>query len=213
MIFDYVMDFIGATKGESWTTVVIFMPIAFALTAFVASAISFLSGFFVSFIINQLRKEKWDFLDLWLRSFFTAFFFFPVIFIASFYLNNTNNTMEGTAWKTTPGSETVLVPNDKEVKLSIVDIKKDKIIVQFGNNKNDRKEFYLDEDSQIEKSDTIEESSITSAVVTEKRLVQNYRGKSYYTPNKPREFLKINGKMKLKDSEKILNSVESEVGR
>ena len=121
--------------------------------------------------------------------------------------------MEGTAWKTTPGSETVLVPNDKEVKLSIVDLKKDKIIVQFGNNKNDRKEFYLDEDSQIEKSDTIEESLITSAVVTEKRLVHNYRGKSYYTPNKPREFLKINGKMKLKDSEKILNNVDGEGGR
>lgn len=216
MLFDFLMDLIGATNSDRWAHVVGFMPIVFILTAFVASAISIGIGFFVSFIRNQLRKEKWDFLDLWIRTFLTGFYLFPVIFIASFCLNNTNNTnntMEGTAWKTTPGSETVLVPNDKEVKLSIVDLKKDKIIVQFGNNKNDRKEFYLDEDSQIEKSDTIEESSITSAVVTEKRLVQNYRGKSYYTPNKPREFLKINGKMKLKDSEKILNGVESEGGR
>lgn len=213
MLFDFLMDLIGATNSDRWAHVVGFMPIVFILTAFVASAISIGIGFFVSFIRNQLRKEKWDFLDLWIRTFLTGFYLFPVIFIASFYLNNTNNTMEGTAWKTTPGSETVLVPNDKEVKLSIVDLKKDKIIVQFGNNKNDRKEFYLDEDSQIEKSDTIEESLITSAVVTEKRLVHNYRGKSYYTPNKPREFLKINGKMKLKDSEKILNNVDGEGGR
>lgn len=206
MVFNYLMDFIGATKGEDWITVVSFMPIAFALTAFVASAISFLSGFFVSFIINQLRKEKWDFLDLWLRSFFTAFFFFPVIFIASFYLNNTNNTMEGTAWKTTPGSETVLVPNDKKVKLSILELKDDKIVVQFGDDENDKKEYYLDPDSNVEKTETIEEPSVTSAVVLEKKSVQYYRGKGYYTPAKPREFLKIDGKIKLKDSEKILNS-------
>ena len=207
MIFNYLMDFIGATKNENWITVVTFMPVAFLLTAFVASAISFVSGFFVSLVIKQFKKEKWDFLKIWFRAYIISIFFFLVIFIGSFY---SNNKMEGNEWKTTPGSETVLVPNDKEVKLSIIDLKKDKIVVQFGNNKNDKKEFYLDKDSKIEKSDTIEEPSITSAVVTEKRLVHNYRGKSYYTPNKPRKFLKINGKMKLKDSEKIFNDIDGE---
>lgn len=207
MIFNFLMDFIGATKSEHWITVVSFMPLAFLLTAFVASAISFVPGFFVSFVIKQFKKEKWDFINIWFRAYIISIFFFPVIFIGSFY---SNNKMEWTEWKTTPGSETVLVPNDKEVKLSIIDLKKDKIVVQFGNNKNDKKEFYLDKDSKIEKSDTIEEPSITSAVVTEKRLVHNYRGKSYYTPNKPRKFLKINGKMKLKDSEKILNDIDGE---
>lgn len=206
MIFNYLMDFIGATKGENWITVVIFMPIAFALTAFAASAISILIGFFVNFVINQFKKEKLDFLNLWLRSFITSFCLFPIIFIASFYLNN---RMEGTEWRTTPGSETVLIPNDKKVKLSIVEVKDDKIVVQFGDNANDQKEYYLDPESKIEKTETVEEPSITSASITEKRLVQNYRGKSYYTPNEPREFLKINGKIKLKDSEKVLNSVEN----
>ena len=79
-------------------------------------------------------------------------------------------------------------------------------MVQFGDSETDKKEYYLDPDSKVEKTETVEEPSVTSAVVSEKKLVHYYRGKGYYTLAKPREFLKIDGKIKLKDSEKILNS-------
>ena len=200
MLFDFLMDLIGATNSDRWAHVVGFMLLAAFLTAVFAVAISVAFCILATFIVNKLKKDKLDYTS----SFKILVFLVPIIFMVSFL--TPNERMEDSVWETTKGSETVLVPNDKEVKLSIVDLKKDKIVVQFGDNANDKKEFYLDKDSKIEKSDTIEESSVTSAIVSEKKSVQYYRGKGYYKPTKPREFLKINGKMKLKDSEKILSS-------
>ena len=54
MIFNFLMDFIGATKSENWIAVVSFMPLAFLLTAFVASAISFVPGFFCKFCYKTI---------------------------------------------------------------------------------------------------------------------------------------------------------------
>ena len=199
MLFDFLMDLIGATNSDRWAHVVGFMPLAAFLTAIFSVAISVAFCILATFIVNKLKKDKLDYTS----SFKILVFLVPVIFMVSFLTSN--ERMEDSVWETTKGSETVLVPNDKEVKLSIVDLKKDKIVVQFGDNANDKKEFYLDTDSKIEKTETVEEPSVTSAVVSEKKSVQYYRGKGYYKPTKPREFLKINGKMKLKDSEKILN--------
>lgn len=200
MLFDFLMDLIGATNSDRWAHVVGFMPLAAFLTAVFAVAISVAFCILATFIVNKLKKDKLDYTS----SFKILVFLVPFIFMVSFITSN--ERIEDSVWETTKGSKTVLVPNDKEVKLSIVDLKKDKIVVQFGDNANDKKEFYLDKDSKIEKTETVEEPTVTSAVILEKKSVQYYRGKGYYNPTNPREFLKINGKMKLKDSEKILSS-------
>lgn len=54
-------------------------------------------------------------------------------------------------------------------------------MVQFGDSETDKKEYYLDPDSKVEKTETVEEPSVTSAVVSEKKLVHYYRGKGYYS--------------------------------
>lgn len=167
MLFDYVMDLIGATNSDRWTHVVGFMFLAAFLTFIFAGAILSIIGLSTTFIINKLKKGKIDSVSCYLK---ISFFLFPIIFILSFFTSN--GKLEDSVWETTPGSETMLVPNDKKV----------------------------------EKTETVEEPSVTSAVVSEKKLVHYYRGKGYYTLAKPREFLKIDGKIKLKDSEKILNS-------
>ena len=201
MLFDYVMDLIGATNSDRWTHVVGFMFLAAFLTFIFAGAISSIIGLSTTFIINKLKKGKIDFVSCYIK---ISLFLFPIVFILSFFTSN--GKVEDSVWETTPGSETVLVPNDKKIKLSIVEVKDEKIVVQFGDSETDKKEYYLDPDSKVEKTETVEEPSVTSAVVSEKKLVHYYRGKGYYTLAKPREFLKIDGKIKLKDSEKILNS-------
>lgn len=207
MLFDYMMDLIGATNTDRWVHVLVFAIWASVLTFISAVSISAILGLSITFIVNKLKNGNLGTMDYINYYFKISIIIFPIIFILSFFTSN--GKLEDSVWETTPGSETILVPNDKKVKLSIVEVKDDKIVVQFGDNANDQKEYYLDPDSKIEKTETVEEPSITSAIITEKRLVENYRGKSYYTPNKPREFLKINGKIKLKDSEKVLNSVEN----
>ena len=201
MLFDYAMDLIGATNSDRWAHVVGFMPLAAFLTFIFAGAISSIIGLSTTFIINKLKKGKIDFVSCYIK---ISLFLFPIVFILSFFTSN--RKVEDSVWETTPGSETVLVPNDKKIKLSIVEVKDEKIVVQFGDSETDKKEYYLDPDSKVEKTETVEEPSVTSAVVSEKKLVHYYRGKGYYTLAKPREFLKIDGKIKLKDSEKILNS-------
>lgn len=201
MLFDYAMDLIGATNSDRWAHVVGFMPLAAFLTFIFAGAISSIIGLSTTFIINKLKKGKIDFISCYIK---ISLFLFPIVFILSFFTSN--GKVEDSVWETTPGSETVLVPNDKKIKLSIVEVKDEKIVVQFGDSETDKKEYYLDPDSKVEKTETVEEPSVTSAVVSEKKLVHYYRGKGYYTLAKPREFLKIDGKIKLKDSEKILNS-------
>lgn len=204
MLFDYVMDLIGATNSDRWTHVVGFMFLAAFLTFIFAGAISAVSGLSITFIVNKLKNGNLGLMDYINYYFKISIILFPIIFILSFFTSN--GKIEDSVWETTPGSETVLVPNDKKVKLSILELKDDKIVVQFGDDKNDKKEYYLDPDSKVEKTETVEEPSVTSAVVSEKKSVQYYRGKGYYTPAKPREFLKIDGKVKLKDSDKILNN-------
>lgn len=201
MLFDYAMDLIGATNSDRWAHVVGFMPLAAFLTFIFAGAISSIIGLSTTFIINKLKKGKIDSVSCYIK---ISLFLFPIVFILSFFTSN--GKAEDSVWETTPGSETVLVPNDKKIKLSIVEVKDEKIMVQFGDSETDKKEYYLDPDSKVEKTETIEEPSVTSAVVSEKKSVRYYRGKGYYTLAKPREFLKIDGKVKLKDSEKILNS-------
>lgn len=201
MLFDYAMDLIGATNSDRWAHVVGFMPLAAFLTFIFAGAISSIIGLSTTFIINKLKKGKIDSVSCYIK---ISLFLFPIVFILSFFTSN--GKVEDSVWETTPGSETVLVPNDKKIKVSIVEVKDEKIMVQFGDSETDKKEYYLDPDSKVEKTETIEEPSVTSAVVSEKKSVRYYRGKGYYTLAKPREFLKIDGKVKLKDSEKILNS-------
>ena len=169
MLFDYVMDLIGATNSDRWTHVVGFMFLAAFLTFIFAGAISSIIGLSTTFIINKLKKGKIDSVSCYLK---ISFFLFPIIFILSFFTSN--GKLEDSVWETTPGSETMLVPNDKKVKLSIVELKNDKILVQFGDNETDKKEYYLDPDSKVEKTETVEEPSVTSAVVSEKKSVQYY---------------------------------------
>lgn len=204
MFFDYVMDLIGATNSDRWTHVVGFMPLAAFLTAIFAGAISAFLGLSITFIVNKLKNGNLGMMDYINYYFKISLIIFPIVFIFSFFTSN--GKIEDSVWETIPGSETVVVPNDKDVKLSIVELKNDKIVVQFGNNKTDKKEYYLDPDSKVEKTETVSDPAVTSAIVSEKKSVQYYRGKGYYTPTKSREFLKIDGKMKLKDSEKVLNS-------
>lgn len=204
MLFDYMMNLIGATNTDRWVHVVVFAIWAAILTFISAVSISAILGLSITFIVNKLKNVNLGTNDCINYYFKISIIIFPIIFILSFFTSN--GKVEGLVWETTPGSETVLVPNNKDVKLSIVKLKDDKIVVQFGDSETDEKEYYLDPDSKVEKTETLEEPSVTSAIVLEKKSVQYYRGKGYYTPNKPREFLKIDGKMKLKDSEKILNS-------
>lgn len=204
MLFDYAMDLIGATNSDRWTHVVGFMPLAAFLTFIFAVAISAIFGLSITFIVNKLKNGNLGMMDYINYYFKISLILFPIIFIFSFFTSN--GKVKDSVWETTPGSESVLVPNNKDVKLSIVELKDDKIVVQFGDSKTDKKEYYLDPDSKVEKTETVEEPSVTSAVVLEKKSVQYYRGKGYYNPTNPREFLKINGKIKLKDSEKILSS-------
>ena len=49
MLFDYVMDLIGATNSDRWAHVVGFMPLAAFLTFI---------GLSTTFIINKLKKRK-----------------------------------------------------------------------------------------------------------------------------------------------------------
>ena len=207
MLFDYMMDLIGATNTDRWEHVLIFAIWASVLTFISAVSISAIFGLSITFIVNKLKNGNLDIMDYINYYFKISIILFPIIFILSFFTSN--GKLEDSVWETIPGSETVLVPNNKDVKLSIVELKNDKIVVQFGDSGTDEKEYYLDPDSKVEKTETVEEPSVTSAIVLEKKSVKYYRGKGYYTPNKPREFLKIDGKMKLKDSEKVLNSVEN----
>lgn len=204
MLFDYMMNLIGATNTDRWVHVVVFAIWAAILTFISAVSISAILGLSITFIVNKLKNGNFGLMDYINYYFKISIIIFPIIFILSFFTSN--GKVEDLVWETTPGSETVLVPNNKDVKLSIMELKDDKIVVQFGDSETDEKEYYLDPDSKVEKTETLEEPSVTSAIVLEKKSVQYYRGKGYYTPNKPREFLKIDGKMKLKDSEKILNS-------
>lgn len=172
MLFDYVMDLIGATNSDRWTHVVGFMFLAAFLTFIFAGAISAVSGLSITFIVNKLKNGNLGLMDYINYYFKIYIILFPIIFILSFFTSN--GKVEDSVWETTPGSETVLVPNDKKVKLSILELKDDKIVVQFGDDKNDKKEYYLDPDSKVEKTETIEEPSVTSAVVSEKKSVQYY---------------------------------------
>ena len=188
----------GLNKNAIWASVLTFIS---------AVSISAIFGLSITFIVNKLKNGNLGIMDYINYYFKISIILFPIIFILSFFTSN--GKLEDSVWETIPGSETVLVPNNKDVKLSIVELKNDKIVVQFGDSGTDEKEYYLDPDSKVEKTETVEEPSVTSAIVLEKKSVKYYRGKGYYTPNKPREFLKIDGKMKLKDSEKVLNSVEN----
>ena len=58
MLFDYVMDLIGATNSDRWTHVVGFMFLAAFLTFIFAGAISSIIGLSTTFIINKLKKRK-----------------------------------------------------------------------------------------------------------------------------------------------------------
>ena len=73
MLFDYVMDLIGATNSDRWTHVVGFMFLAAFLTFIFAGAISSIIGLSTTFIINKLKKGKIDSVSCYLKIFFSSF--------------------------------------------------------------------------------------------------------------------------------------------